>query len=87
LPELGELRPELLSICGVYCGLCPPYASGKCKGCYGLNKAARKPCPMYVCAAERNLKTCFLCDDFPCPTHYEKGIYREGMLNFIKKNR
>ncbi|MBU1222175.1 DUF3795 domain-containing protein [Myxococcota bacterium] len=57
--------------CGMNCLLCYVHLRKKksCAGCLmgDENKPERcKKCLIAICAAERNLKYCFECGDFPC---------------------
>jgi len=79
---LSESKPEMVGICGVYCGLCPVF-DVRCPGC--LKDPASKECPLYICALENAVRFCFQCNKFPCQTHYEKGIYKKEALDSWKK--
>lgn len=52
--------------CGIYCGKCPNYEKGKCKGFEdGCKK--RKCKSFYMCCIEKKgLKHCYECKTFPC---------------------
>jgi len=76
---------QLVSICGTYCGFCPAFRKQKCPGCHKVNERAKLSCAMYRCALERNVQTCFLCEEFPCKIHFEKGlIYKHSFLEALK---
>jgi hypothetical protein len=54
-------------------------------GCHKVNEKATLSCAMYRCALKRNIQTCFLCEEFPCEIHYEKGlIYKHSFLEALK---
>jgi hypothetical protein len=74
-----------VSVCGTCCRFCPAFRKQKCPGCDEVNAKARLSCAMYRCARDRGLRTCFLCNEFPCATHYDKGlIYKHCFLNALK---
>jgi hypothetical protein len=80
-----KLALELISICGIYCGFCPKFRKKNCSGCFKANAKAKKSCAMYRCAMNKGLQTCLLCDEFPCTTHYEKGlIFTQRFLDHLK---
>lgn len=71
-----ELRPELVSMCGMDCNICSSYLAysrnipkerGKihhCIGCRPRNKKCaflKGKCPYY-----KEIQFCFECEDFPC---------------------
>jgi len=42
---------------------------------------------MYRCALARKIRSCLLCEEFPCKTHYEKGlVYKHSWLDALKKS-
>jgi hypothetical protein len=53
---------NLVSFCGLYCGACRAYLSGKCPGCMENTKAGW--CKIRVCCSENKLKSCADCVDF-----------------------
>jgi hypothetical protein len=76
---------EQISICGTCCGFCPAFRGQKCPGCYAVNKEAKLSCAMYRCAIKKSIRTCFLCEEFPCKIHFEKGlIYKRSFLEALK---
>lgn len=76
---------QMVSVCGTYCGFCPAFRKYQCLGCYGVNERAKLSCAMYRCAREKGIRSCFLCDDFPCKIHFEKGlIYKHSFLQGLK---
>jgi len=79
---LPEFEQELIAVCGVYCGSCPVF-SVKCPGC--SRDPRSKECALFSCAAQRGVRRCFQCGEFPCPTHYEKGIYTKQALDSWKR--
>lgn len=60
------------AVCGLDCSEC--HSLGKeCRGCaaecgkpYWTVNLAQKICPIYACAAARNLLNCGECDEVPC---------------------
>lgn len=55
---------NLITYCGLYCGACPSFTSGKCDGCRSnsAKSAVRyKKCPVKPCCAENVFFTCADC--------------------------
>ena len=50
---------NLIAKCGLYCGACRSYLSGKCPGCTDNVKATW--CKVRSCCIENNLKSCADC--------------------------
>ena len=50
---------HLIAYCGLYCGACRAYLSGKCPGCSGNTKASW--CKIRTCNMENNFKSCADC--------------------------
>lgn len=51
----------LISYCGICCSLCPSFRLKKCSGCPEL-----LDCRIMQCAKSKNIRYCFLCEEFPC---------------------
>jgi hypothetical protein len=80
--------------CGVYCRYCPVYRRKRksCQGCDWANEQLRKAreshkgCAFWECVKENNVKSCFLCEKFPCQLHYGKeAVYTKEALNMWKE--
>jgi hypothetical protein len=80
--------------CGIYCGYCPVYRckDERCSGCEWVNKRLRKvggshrSCVFRECAKEKNVKCCFLCEDFPCELdHGKDAVYTGDALDIWKE--
>ncbi|NTU98968.1 DUF3795 domain-containing protein [Candidatus Falkowbacteria bacterium] len=54
--------PALVAFCGLYCGACGKFKSGKCPGCAGNEKASW--CAIRKCCMEHNYKSCADCTEF-----------------------
>ena len=53
---------NLIGYCGIYCGECLSFKSGKCGGCRGNSaKAAYKQCKVKPCCVENGFFTCADC--------------------------
>ncbi|HHX04186.1 MAG TPA: DUF3795 domain-containing protein [Tissierellia bacterium] len=52
--------------CGFYCGSCPTYISGTCKGCIEQHKEG--DCFTRDCVLEQDIHFCGECKSFPCHT-------------------
>ncbi|MEM3458138.1 MAG: DUF3795 domain-containing protein [Candidatus Bathyarchaeia archaeon] len=81
-------------MCGIYCECCPVYKrkEKRCFGCDWVNEQLRKVrdshrgCAFWECAKEKNVKSCFLCKEFPCLLHYGKeAVYTAEALNMWKE--
>jgi hypothetical protein len=60
-----QANAELVAHCGLYCGACKSYLSGKCKGCHENSKATW--CKVRACCTERQINTCAECTEFSDP--------------------
>jgi len=76
-----EIKSELIGKCGIYCGACPLYISGICKGCSD-NSTTKSP--IYKCVNEKNVNSCGACPEFPCKLHYNEktAVYARDYLNW-----
>ena len=57
----------LIAYCGLYCGACPSFVSGKCDGCRSnaANSAIKyRKCPVKPCCAGNGFFTCADCTEF-----------------------
>lgn len=63
-------NPDLVARCGLYCGACRSFLSGRCPGCRENSRATW--CKIRTCCAEQNLKTCADCAQFPDPNRCSK---------------
>jgi hypothetical protein len=57
-------KEQLIAYCGLYCGACPSFTSGKCDGCRSnsAKSAVRyKQCQVKLCCAENGFFTCADC--------------------------
>lgn len=57
--ENVENNPQLVAYCGLYCGACGKYRSGKCPGCAKNQKASW--CGIRKCCMINNYKSCAEC--------------------------
>ena len=57
---------KLIGKCGFYCGACPTYIKGGCKGC--IEEHEKGDCFSRDCALEKGLCFCGECANFPCET-------------------
>ncbi len=53
---------ELVAFCGLYCGACRAYLSGRCPGCVENTRAAW--CRIRSCCTDNNYTTCADCEEF-----------------------
>jgi hypothetical protein len=55
----------LISYCGFYCGACPIYLKGKCKGCKELKSTTHyKSCKVKPCCIKNGYSTCAECNKY-----------------------
>ena len=64
------LDSNLLGKCGFYCGACPTYIKGNCKGC--MAEHSDGDCFTRDCVVKKELDTCGQCNNFPCDTIINK---------------
>ena len=57
---------KLLGKCGFYCGACPTYIKGGCRGCEDEHTTG--DCFTRDCVKEKKLNFCGECKSFPCDT-------------------
>ena len=57
---------KLLGKCGFYCGACPTFIAGNCKGC--VLEHNKGDCFSRDCVLEKGLRFCGECKNFPCET-------------------
>ncbi len=79
---------DLIGCCGFYCGSCPTYRQGACRGC----RAAHAPgdCFTHTCVTRRGLRFCGECADFPCAdilTREKATVLDRGWLEWKKSER
>lgn len=55
---------QLIGKCGFYCGSCPDFTKGICKGCRTAHK--KGDCYTFDCVDEQELEFCGTCNKFPC---------------------
>ena len=60
------MNKELLGKCGFYCGACPTYIKGGCRGCEEEHTPG--DCFTRDCVKEKKLNFCVECKNFPCDT-------------------
>lgn len=69
---------QLLSLCGLNCGLCPMFLNGNCPGCGGGE--GNQSCKIARCSMEHNgVEYCFQCSEYPC----EKYEHIDDFDSFI----
>jgi hypothetical protein len=74
---------NLISYCGLYCGACPTYTSGKCEGCRGISPKCAvgyKNCPVKQCCTENGFFTCADCTKCTSPKECKK--YNPSFVRF-----
>lgn len=75
-----ERKNQLLSLCGLNCGLCPMLLGNHCGGCGNGNQS----CKIAKCSLEHGkIEYCYECDQYPC----EKYQDTDGYEFFITSRR
>jgi hypothetical protein len=62
--EQTAANEQLIAYCGLYCGACPAFTSGKCDGCRGNSAKSAvvyKACRVKPCCVENGFFTCADC--------------------------
>ena len=65
-----EINKDIMGKCGFYCGSCPTYLNGECKGC--LEQHKKGDCFTRDCVIGQTIDFCGECKDFPCTTILNK---------------
>ncbi|MCE5343264.1 MAG: DUF3795 domain-containing protein [Eubacteriales bacterium] len=83
---------QLLSLCGLNCGLCPMRVGRYCPGCGGGE--GNQPCAVLRCAATHgNLEYCYQCGEYPCARYAGANAYdsfvthKNQFTDFIKAQK
>lgn len=75
-----ERKNQLLSLCGLNCGLCPMLLGNHCGGCGNGNQS----CRIAKCSLEHGkMEYCYECGQYPC----EKYEYVDEYDSFITHRR
>jgi len=95
MSEEVELVHTQVGACGVSCGLCQVFRheENRCFGCNWVNgmlrksRESKKGCMFWECAQNKKVECCFMCEEFPCPTHYdsEEAVYTKHVLDSWKE--
>ena len=65
-------KNQLLSLCGLNCGLCPMLLGKHCGGCGNGNQS----CKIAKCSLEQgNIEYCYECRHYPCEKHQNIDEY------------
>ena len=78
---------KLLGKCGFYCGACPTYIKGGCRGC--AEEHTTGDCFTRDCVKEKKLNFCGECKNFPCDTIMTKPhstVLDKDWLTWKKKS-
>ena len=89
---------EAVGICGLFCGTCPSFADGVCRGC--LSDQVRGDCVKCShgfrdCAKRHSVTWCYECPEFPCvrlekfkDAHVVNGIsHHEHIMEYVARQR
>lgn len=67
-----QRKNQLLSLCGLNCGLCPMLLGKYCGGCGNGNQS----CRIAKCSLEHGkVEYCFACESYPCERYQNMGEY------------
>jgi len=78
-------KPALVAYCGLYCGACPSYTKGKCKGCQENSKATW--CSVRSCCIENSFSSCAECRDHSDPNDCKKfNNFMSRLFGFVFKS-
>lgn len=73
-----ERQNQLLSLCGLNCGLCPLFLNKNCPSCGGGE--GNQSCKIARCSMEHDgVEYCFQCSEYPC----EKYKHIDDFDSFI----
>ena len=65
-------KNQLLSLCGLNCGLCPMLLGNYCGGCGNGNQS----CKIAKCSLEHGkIEYCYECEQYPCEKHQHIDEY------------
>lgn len=65
---------QLLSLCGLNCGLCTMRLGGYCPGCGGGE--GNQSCAVARCSLDHGgVEYCFQCGEFPCARYEREDVY------------
>ena len=74
---------HLATPCGLFCGSCRLYMSGKCKGC---GTGEHESCPLYLCCRlKKKIRFCAQCDQFACEKLLVSGTTDRKWLEQMAK--
>ena len=82
---------QLLSLCGLNCGICPMHLDKYCPGCGG--GAGNQPCAIARCSIEHGgVEYCWQCDAYPCEKYegisvFDSFVTHRNQLKDIEKAR
>ena len=77
---------NLIAYCGLYCGACPSFTSGKCDGCRSNSAKSAvkyKTCQVKPCCAGNGFFTCADCTEFAFVKECKK--YNPLLLRIISR--
>nr|WP_326185822.1 DUF3795 domain-containing protein [uncultured Oscillibacter sp.] len=84
-------KDQLLSLCGLNCGLCTMRLGGQCPGCGG--GAGNQSCAIARCGLEHGgVEYCWQCGEFPCGRYgeisaFDSFITHQNQLADMEKAR
>jgi hypothetical protein len=74
---------HLATPCGLFCGSCRLYMSGKCKGC---GTGEHEGCPLYgCCRLKKKIRFCAECEEFACERLLVSGTTDRKWLEQMAK--
>ena len=83
MKTIEQINTDLVSYCGFYCGACPTFIKGKCKGCKGDNPncaVGYKSCKVRPCCIDNEYANCADCKKYDSVK--DCSIYNSFMIKF-----
>ncbi len=78
-------KNQLLSLCGLNCGLCPMYIDHYCPGCGGGN--GNQSCKIAKCSLDHGrIEYCYECTEYPCSQYEHIDAYDSFITHRRQKN-
>lgn len=81
MQKTAEEIAESIAPCGFICGMCYDTVSRNCPGCQNEDEV----CPIRVCCANRSIRGCWECADFPCCECNFRGVRIRAFLQCTKE--
>ena len=83
MKTIEQINTDLVAYCGFYCGACPTFIKGKCKGCKGDSPKCAlgyKACKVRPCCIENQYSSCADCKKYDSVRDCK--LYNPFMIRF-----